>query len=309
MLRGVLLFASGSRRLKGFATRAPVVRGVVSRFVAGELGTDVVRVAGRLADEGLLVTIDHLGEHTRDRARAESTRDAYVTLLGMLAEAGLTGRTEVSVKLSAVGQALAGDGNAIALENARQICATAKAAGTSVTLDVEDHTTTDSTLGTLRDLRVDFPETGIAVQAYLRRSEADCKDLAYPGSRVRLCKGAYQEPPAVAYESRADIAAAYVRCLGILMEGGGYPMVATHDPAMIRKAAALAERVGRQPRTYEYQMLYGVRPEEQRRLAASQAQVRVYLPYGIDWYGYLVRRLAEKPANLALFARALTSKF
>lgn len=308
MLRGPLLFAASSGRLKEFVTRAPLTRGVVARFVAGDQTADAVAVADGLGREGLLVTVDHLGEQSHDRAGADAACAPYFVLLAALSEAGLTARTEVSVKLSALGQALPGDGEKIALAHARQICDAAEAAGTTVTVDMEDHTTTDSTLSIVQDLRADFPRTGVALQAYLRRTEADCRDLAVPGSRVRLCKGAYREPAGVAYQSRTAIADAYGRCLRILMEGEGYPMVATHDPAMIRLAGALATGAGRQAGAYEYQMLYGVRPDEQRRLVASGAQVRVYLPYGVDWYGYLVRRLAEKPANLALIARALTSR-
>ena len=177
-----------------------------------------------------------------------------------------------------------------------------------MTLDMEDHTTTDSTLGILRELRVDHPGTGVALQAYLRRTEADCHDLSYSGSRVRLCKGAYNEPDHVAYTDRAAIDRAYVRCMKILMQGEGHPMLATHDPRLIEIGGALAVRNDRAPSTYEFQMLYGIRPDEQERLAAEGEQMRVYVPYGIEWYGYLVRRLAERPANLALLARSLTSK-
>ena len=187
---------------------------------------------------------------------------------------------EVSVKLSAIGQALDGPdhGERIALENARSICAAARNAGTTVTLDMEDHTTTDSTLAILRELRKDFPETGAVLQAYLHRTEADCRALAYEGSRVRLCKGAYRSPD-VAYQpgGRGPL----VRPVPQGAAGGqGYPMIATHDPRMIEIASSLASRYGRAQGTYEFQMLYGVRPEEQRRLAESGETVRVYVPYG-----------------------------
>jgi proline dehydrogenase len=173
---------------------------------------------------------------------------------------------------------------------------------------MEDHTTTDQTLATLRELRKDFPETGAVVQAYLRRTEEDCRALAYEGSRVRLCKGAYNEPATVAFEDRHEVDKSYVRCLKVLMAGQGYPMVATHDPRMIRIAGALATRYGRAPGTYEYQMLFGIRAEEQKRLAASGERMRVYVPFGQEWYGYLMRRLAERPANLTFFLRSLISQ-
>jgi proline dehydrogenase len=173
---------------------------------------------------------------------------------------------------------------------------------------MEDHTTTDSTLGILRELRADFPGTGAVLQAYLRRTESDCADLSYEGSRVRLCKGAYNEPESVAHQDKGDVDRAYVRCLKVLMQGEGYPMLATHDPRLIEIGGALAVRNDRAPGSYEFQMLYGVRPEEQLRLAAQGERMRVYLPYGDQWYGYLVRRLAERPANLTLLVRTLTSK-
>ncbi len=307
-MRRVLLSVSRSDRLKGAVSRAPVSRGVVRRFVAGETAEDAVRATRELVADGRLVTIDHLGEDTLDLAQAEATRDAYLTLLRLLAEARLTAGAEVSVKLSAVGQALPGDGEKIALEHARQICSSAATAGTTVTLDMEDHTTTDSTLEVLGELRRDFPSTGAVLQSYLFRTEADCRDLAHAGSRVRLCKGAYKEPESVAHQEDADVDRAYVRCLKILMAGQGYPMVASHDPRLVEIAGALAVRHDRAKGSYEYQMLYGVRPDEQRRLAKQGEKMRVYLPYGDEWYGYLVRRMAEKPANLALFLRSLTSK-
>ncbi|MDT4920092.1 MAG: proline dehydrogenase [Pseudonocardiales bacterium] len=144
------------------------------------------------------------------------------------------------------------------------------------------------------------------LQAYLHRTESDCRDLAYAGSRVRLCKGAYKEPASVAFQRRQEVDLSYVRCINALLEGDGYPMFATHDPRLI---AIAAERAAASRTTaFEFQMLYGIRPDEQRRLAAAGHTVRVYVPYGSEWYGYLMRRLAERPANLAFFGRALLSK-
>jgi proline dehydrogenase len=172
---------------------------------------------------------------------------------------------------------------------------------------MEDHTTTDSTLEVLRELRRDFPWVGAVLQSYLHRTESDCRDLAYAGSRVRLCKGAYREPESVAFQKRIDVDRSYVRCLRVLLEGDGFPMIATHDPRLISIASALIDRTDRAQGTYEFQMLYGIRPQEQRRLAGSGETVRVYVPYGDEWYGYLMRRLAERPANIAFFLRALAS--
>ena len=308
MLRRILLGVSRSPQIKKAVSALPVSSGIVARFVAGETTPEAVLATEKLVSNGLNVTLDHLGEDVTDLAAATATADAYLEVLKALREAGLTANAEVSVKLSAVGQALPGDGEKIALENARTICHAARNAGTTVTLDMEDHTTTDSTLGILRELRQDFPETGAVLQAYLRRTEADCRDLAYAGSRVRLCKGAYKEPESVAFQNKQAVDKAYVRAMKILMNGAGYPMIASHDPRLIAIAGSLADRANRDRGSFEYQMLYGIRPEEQLRLAREGHTVRVYIPYGEDWYGYLVRRLAERPANLQFFARSLISK-
>jgi len=307
LLRRVLLSMSRSRRVRHIVETAPVSRSVVARFVAGTSAEEAVAATRTLLDKGLLASMDHLGEDTLDLQQATDVRDAYLRLLELLAAGGLTPGAEVSVKLSAVGQALPDVGEKVAVENARTICHAARNAGTTVTVDMEDHTTTDSTLGILRELRKDFPETGGVLQAYLRRTEADCRDLAYEGSRVRLCKGAYNEPESVAFTDRLDVDKSYVRCLKVLMAGEGYPMVATHDPRLVEAAQALAAQAGREKGSYEFQMLYGIRPDEQRRLAAEGHPVRVYVPYGQEWYGYLMRRLAERPANLTFFLRSLLS--
>ena len=304
MLGSLILSASRSPRLRDAVTTVPLTRRVVDRFVAGEGLPDAIAVAADLTARGLLVTVDHLGEDTRDAASAAAVAAAYTGLLDRLAGEGLAG-VEVSIKLSAVGQALPRDGGRIALENARAVCAAAARAGTTVTVDMEDHTTVDATLETLRDLRADHPWVGVALQSMLRRTEGDCRDLAGPGSRVRLVKGAYAEPVSVAFGTAGEVDRAYVRCLRILMSGQGYPMVASHDPRMIEIAGALAAEHHRGPDDLEYQMLYGIRTDEQSRLASGGSRVRIYLPYGTDWYGYFMRRLAERPANVAFFLRAL----
>ena len=305
MLRAALLTASRSHAVRRVVETAPVSRDVVRRFVAGTSIDDAIRVTGALASRGLCASLDHLGEDTTETGHADATTKAYLSLLGRLADAGLADRVEVSVKLSAVGQAL---DERMARDNAAAICAAAASAGTTVTLDMEDHTTTDSTLAIRRELRAEFPWVGAVLQAYLRRTEDDCRELASGGSRVRLCKGAYKEPPSVAYQSRIDVDTSYVRCLRVLMEGDGYPMVATHDPRLIEIARKLVLDNERAKGSYEFQMLYGIRPNEQLRLAREGETVRVYVPYGDEWYGYLMRRLAERPANIAFFLRGLATK-
>ncbi|MGD9526954.1 MAG: proline dehydrogenase family protein, partial [Pseudonocardia sp.] len=270
-----------------------------TRVVAGTTVDDVLAVVRELVADRL-VTVDHLGENVTDRAGARATVGEYRVLIARLRDAGLADRAEVSVKLSALGQALERDAQAVTLEHARAVCAAAAAAGTTVTVDMEDHTTTDATLATVRELRTDHPWVGAVVQSQLRRTLADCRDLAHPGSRVRLCKGAYDEPASVAYRDPDEVRASFARCLDVLAAGGGLPMVATHDPAMIDLARS------REPR--ELQMLYGVRPRAQQELAAEGERVRVYLPYGTDWYAYFMRRLAERPANVGFFLRSLLTR-
>jgi proline dehydrogenase len=307
VLRRVMLSAARSDKLGHLVEHAPVSRGIVARFVAGTGVDDALAAASRLVDQGLLVSVDRLGEATTDRESAATTADAYVALLADVERAGLAASVEVSLKLSSLGQALP-DGDQLALEHAHRICAAAQAAGTTVTIDMEDHTTTDATLAAAGRLRADFPHVGAVVQAYLRRSEGDCRELASAGARVRLCKGAYREPASVAFQGKADVDLAYVRCLRVLLRGAGYPMIATHDLRLLSIAGVMAQQAGRGKDRYEYQMLYGVRPEEQARLAGRGERVRVYVPYGDQWYPYLMRRMAERPANLMFFLRAVASR-
>jgi proline dehydrogenase len=304
VLRRMMLAVSASDRIRHMVTTAPIARDVVKRFVAGATQDDALRVTEQLLGRGLLVTLDHLGEHTADPDQAAAAADEYIGLLGRLAQAGHTrgGAAEVSVKPTAVGLGLAEHGDKTARENITRICVAAGEAGTTVTLDMEEHHLVEGTLQLHRELREEFPDLGCVIQSYLRRSAADCAMLA--GSRVRLCKGAYDAPEEVAFTGRREVDLSYVRCLKQLVAGTGYPMLATHDPRLIEIAGAQMILTGRPVDRFEYQMLYGIRPAEQRRLANTGARVRVYVPYGGDWYGYLTRRLAERPANLAFFLRS-----
>ncbi|MDX3073081.1 proline dehydrogenase family protein [Streptomyces sp. NPDC088354] len=304
MLGPVLLAASRSDRMRRVVAGAPITRPVVNRFIAGDELAPAMETVRSLTSSGLEVTLDHLGEDVTDKATAVATRDAYLRLLEALREEGAGTRAEVSVKLSAFGQALPVGGHEIALENVRPVAELASEIGTTVTLDMEDHTTVDSTLAILAELRERHPGTGAVLQSYLFRTEDDARRLAVAGSRVRLVKGAYKEPASVALQDKTEVDRAYVRCLKILMAGDGYPMVGSHDPRLIAIAQELAHRNGRKQGSYEFQMLYGIRTAEQRRLAEDGERMRIYVPYGADWYGYFMRRLAERPANLAFFLRS-----
>ena len=310
MLRRALLAASASESVRHLVTTVPLTRGVVARFVAGDTADDALAVTRRLLDDGLLVTLDYLGEDTVDPQQAAAVTGEYIRLLGRLGAAGMSGggRAEVSVKPTAVGLDLAEHGEKTARENIARICAAARDAGTTVTLDAEEHTRVEPTLRIAAQLRPEFPDLGCVIQSYLRRSPDDCRALAADGSRVRLCKGAYNAAADVAFASRAEVDRCYARCLRVLLDGPGYPMIASHDPRLITIVGALATLADRPAAGFEYQMLYGIRPAEQRRLAGAGARMRVYVPYGSDWYGYLVRRLAERPANLAFFLRSLVSR-
>ncbi|MEU8849649.1 proline dehydrogenase family protein [Streptomyces sp. NPDC048564] len=307
MLGPVILAASRSDRMRRLISAAPVTKQVVDRFIPGETVHEIVPIIEELTGNGLELTMDVVGEDITRPDQAEAARDAYLALVDRIKDLELGERVEMSVKLSMFGQALEG-GHELALANVRPVVEAAAAIGTTVTLDAEDHTTLDSMFAIHEELRKDFPQTGCVIQAYLFRTEADARRLAANGSRVRLVKGAYKEPAEVAYQQKQEIDKAYVRILKVLMEGAGYPMIGSHDPRLISLAQELARRAGRKLDEYEFQMLYGIRSDEHLRLAAEGHRMRVYTAYGTDWYGYFMRRLAEKPANLRFFLRSMVSK-
>jgi proline dehydrogenase len=309
LLRKPILALSASHGVRDLMTRLPLTRAVVDRFVAGETTRNAVAAVRDLRAKGLQVTMDHLGEGTTDTDAADATVTAYLELIDELAKAGLADGAEMSVKLSAVGQSLIStDGHEYALRSARKIADAAYGAGARMNLDMEDHTTVDSTLQILRAIREDHPDVGVAIQAMLLRTEVDLHTLTSAGSRVRLVKGAYNEPSTAAHQGPEAVDRAYVRGLKILMAGDGYVMVGSHDPRMIRIAARLAADNGRGADSWEHQMLFGIRADEQLALRAQGRTVRVYVPYGSDWYGYFTRRLAERPANLLFFLRAMITR-
>ncbi|MEU9716056.1 proline dehydrogenase family protein [Streptomyces sp. NPDC047976] len=325
MLGPAILAASRSDKMRRIVSAAPVTKPVVNRFIPGETVDQVIPIVEELTRKGLEVTLDVVGEDITAVEQSYAARDAYLELIERLKELELGETVEMSVKLSMFGQSLPSPattlngepsglaatfpgGHELALANVRPVVEAAAAIGTTVTLDAEDHTTLDSMFAIHEELRRDFPQTGCVIQAYLFRTEADARRLAAAGSRVRIVKGAYKEPAEVAYQDKAEIDKAYVRIMKILMEGEGYPMIGSHDPRLIAIAQELGRQAGRKLDEYEFQMLYGIRSEEHLRLAAEGHRMRVYTAYGTDWYGYFMRRLAEKPANLLFFLRSMITK-
>lgn len=307
MLSQTLNRASRSARARRAVESIPVTRNVVDRFVAGETTADAVQAAQRLVARGRAISIDVLGEDVTDIAGARATRDGYLALLSALAAADSSTGADVSLKLSALGQALP-SGADIATDHAHEICVAAAAVGATVTLDMEDHTTTDATLLAGTELRKEFGWVGNVLQSNLLRTPADITALAGSGARIRLVKGAYREPATVALPRKADVDRAYGRAIDALMISTCYPMIATHDETMLTRAAFQANVAGRDADQWETQMLYGVRTDLQQQTVDADLQMRVYLPFGTDWYGYFMRRLAERPANVAFFIRALTHR-
>jgi proline dehydrogenase len=303
-MRSTLLALSRQASLGTLATRLPVTRPMVRRFVAGERLDEAMDAIDRLRGAGMRTTVDVLGESVRAEADARSACSRYLELLDALAARGLD--RNVSLKPSQMGL---GIDAGLARENVGAVVARAVETGAFVRIDMEDHATTDATLELWRAVRPDDRSTGadvgVVIQAALRRSEADLEAVVAEGGRVRLCKGAYKEPAAVAYQEKADVDAAYERLMLRLLRTGTHPAIATHDGRLIRRAIDVATAEGIGPDRFEFQMLYGVRRDLQEQLVSAGWTVRVYVPFGGQWYPYFMRRLAERPANVAFLLRNL----
>jgi proline dehydrogenase len=308
-VRSGLLTLSRRRVLGRVATRLPLARDMVGRFVAGETLDEALGAIERLRDRGFATTVDILGEAVDSIDAARAAADGYVEALDALAARGLD--RNVSLKLTQMG--LAVDETACR-ENVARVVARATALGGFVRIDMEDHTTVDRTLAVWRAVRpapgvrgADGapPDVGVVIQSALRRSPGDVEVLIAEGARVRLCKGAYQEPSSVAHQDRVDVDGAYAALLGELLRRGVFPAFATHDPALIREALEVARENGVGPDRFEFQMLYGIRRDLQDRLRDAGYRIRVYVPFGRQWYPYFMRRLAERPQNVAFLVRTV----
>ena len=302
-MRATLLSLSRQPRLGRLATRLSFTRSMVARFVAGQTLSEALDALDRLRAAGRRTTVDVLGESVQTEAAALAAGDRYLELLDALAARGLDGN--VSLKLSQMGLDLGAD---VCRANVSRIFEAAAANGAFVRIDMEDHDRTDATLAIWRELRPLNPASGVVIQAALRRSVADVTELIAERAPVRLCKGAYREPAAVAYPTKSEVDASYVELLERLLREGTSPALATHDPRMIQAATDLVEREHLDRERFEFQMLYGVRRDLQEQLVKAGYRVRIYVPFGREWYPYFMRRLAERPANVMFILRSVASE-
>lgn len=303
-MRSTLLALSQRKALGGLATRVPVTRPMVRRFIAGETLDEALPAIRRLRDAGLGTTVDVLGEAVTDEGDARAAAERYLGVLDALAADGVD--RNVSLKPSQMGLGLS---ETLACENIGRVVGRAVETGAFVRIDMEDHASTDATLAiweavrpAARD-RAGGADVGVVIQAALRRSDADLDALIAAGCRVRLCKGAYKEPHSVAYADKAEVDEAYERLMLRLLRAGSQPALATHDVRLIRRAVEVARAEGIARDAFEFQMLFGIRRDLQEQLAAAGYRVRVYVPFGAQWYPYFMRRLAERPANVSFLLR------
>ncbi|MFO7260873.1 MAG: proline dehydrogenase family protein [bacterium] len=301
VLREALLFLSESSLFRRIAQEVPLARSAARRFVAGESLDDAVEAARALNRAGMAVTIDYLGESVRNRDEARAAADVYVQLLDRIAAERLD--ANVSLKLTQMGQDI---DDAFLRENVGRVLDRARELDTFVRFDMESSAYTQRTLDFFRRIWDEgYRNAGVVIQAYLRRSEQDVRMLNALGARVRLCKGAYNEPPSVAFPDKRDVDRNFVRLMRLLLREGRYPAIATHDEAMIRATREFAREASIPNTAFEFQMLYGVRRDIQQRLVADGYKVRIYVPFGDAWYPYLMRRLAERPANVFFIANSV----
>ncbi|HZM85315.1 MAG TPA: proline dehydrogenase family protein [Blastocatellia bacterium] len=291
--KSVFLYLSESERFKNFLTRFKSFNNVTWRFVAGEELTDAIEAIRKLNQQGISASFDHLGESITSEAETREEVNEYVRVLESIHANALN--SNVSVKLTQLGLDVSQD---LCYANTRTIVETALRYDNFVRIDMEDSSKTDATLQLFKRLRAEFENVGIVIQSYLYRSEKDIEELLKLGARIRLCKGAYKEPPTVAFADKADVDANYIKLTKLLLSSGIYHGIATHDEKMISAAIQFAKEQNISTDQFEFQMLYGIRRDLQERLVRQGYRMRVYVPYGRYWYPYFMRRLAERPANV-----------
>jgi proline dehydrogenase len=302
-MRSLLISLSHRRSLARVAVRSPLTRPIVARFVAGETLREALPAILALKRAGLHTTVDVLGESVGSRDQAAAAVDRYMATIAALWERDLD--PNVSLKLTQMGLEI---DRACCLENVMKVVEAVRGVSGFVRFDMEDHTMTDATLEVWRAAHEAYPGVGVVIQAALRRSSADVDSIIAARGRVRLCKGAYDEPAGVAYRTRSAVDANYARLMERLLVADVQPAIATHDPRLIAKAISIVEREGIDRDRFEFQMLYGVRRDLQRTLIDRGYTVRIYVPYGREWYPYFMRRLAERPANVAFMVRAVLTE-
>lgn len=300
MMRTVLLKLSASNHLARWVTSNGISRGMAQRFVAGEKLEEAVAAARACNEAGMMASLDYLGENASSEADARRARDAYLAIFDRIAEEKLD--ANVSLKLTQLGL----DTNAELCQSlVESVVERAVGYGNFVRIDMEGSSYTQRTIELVKRVRAKSPAVGAVIQAYLYRSEQDVRDLVPIGCRIRLCKGAYDEPPSIAFPAKADVDVNYVKLMHVLLPSGIYHGIATHDPRMIDATIQFAAQRGIAKDQFEFQMLYGIRTDLQRKLVRDGYRMRVYIPYGRDWFPYFMRRLAERPANLLFFVRNL----
>ena len=302
-MRSLLISLSHRRSLSRLAIRSPLTRPMVERFVAGQTLEEALPAIATLKRAGLRTTIDVLGESVTSPAQAASAVDRYLATIAALSDRGLD--PNVSVKLTQLGLEIDRDA---CRANVTRIIDAVRGVSGFVRFDMEDHTQIDATLEQWRAAHGAYTGVGVVIQSALRRSSADVDAIIALGGRVRLCKGAYDEPGSVAYRTKSAVDANYARLMERLLLADTYPAIATHDPRLIAKAIEITGREGIGPDRFEFQMLYGVRRDLQRTLLDRGYTVRIYVPYGREWYPYFMRRLAERPANVGFMLRAIVNE-
>ena len=299
-MRALLLRLSESKRLAPLMMHNGASRRVARRFVAGETLDDAVEAAREVNRRLQLASLDLLGENVSDEAGARRAAEGYLAVFDRIAQERLD--ANVSLKLTQLGLDLSED---LCLELLEKIVAHATSQGNFVRIDMEGSAYTQRTVEIAKRVRAKYTGVGTVMQSYLYRTEKDVQDLLAAGCRLRLCKGAYKEPPDVAFPKKSDVDANYVKLMKMLLPSGIYHGIATHDPAMIEATKDFAREQNIKRDQFEFQMLYGIRADLQEKLVRDGFRVRVYIPYGVDWFPYFMRRLAERPANVAFFLRNL----
>lgn len=300
MLRDLLLYLSTQKHLRNWVETSPLAGRLTSRFIAGNTLEEALAVGARLNAEGLLVTLDHLGENVTSEVEANASRDAYLQALVRIGQLGL--RSTVSIKLSQFGLDVS---EQLCRENVAMVVEQASRTGTWVEVDMEASRYVDATLALVREMHSRHQGVRAVIQSYLRRSEHDVEQLCRDRIPVRVCNGAYKEDELIAFPQKTQVDANYLRLSQILLERGVYPGMATHDPKMVQGVLGFVSKLGISPQQFEFQMLYGIRRDLQRMLIRRGFRLRLYVPYGSAWYPYFMRRLAERPANVLFLARNL----